>query len=91
MVRAFNRDTPFDEFVREQLAGDLLPPAHDPLRRDDQLLATGFLNVGVKSLGEQDKLLYDMNVADDQIDATCHAFLGLSANCARGHPLISLG
>jgi hypothetical protein len=85
VVRAFNRDTPFDEFIREQVAGDLLPPANDPARRDDQLLATGFLNVGTKSLGEQDKDLYDMNVADDQIDATCHAFLALSANCARCH------
>ncbi len=85
VVRALNRDTPFDEFIREQIAGDLLPAASDPARRDDQLLATGFLNVGVKSLGEQDKDLYDMNVADDQIDATCHAFLALSANCARCH------
>jgi len=85
VVRAFNRNTPFDEFVREQIAGDLLPPSADPARRDDQLLAAGFLNVGVKSLGEQDKMLYDMNVADEQIDATCHAFLGLSANCARCH------
>ena len=85
VVRAINRDTPFDEFIREQIAGDLLLPAADPVRRDDQLLATGFLNVGVKSLGEQDKDIYDMNVADDQIDATCHAFLALSANCARCH------
>ncbi len=85
VVRALNRDTPFDEFIREQLAGDLLPAAGDVLRRDDQLLATGFLNVGVKSLGESDAMLYDMNVADDQIDATCHAFLALSANCARCH------
>lgn len=85
VVRAFNRDTPFDEFIREQIAGDLIKPAVDPRRRDDQLLATGFLNVGVKSLGEQDAMLYDMNVADDQIDATCHAFLALSANCARCH------
>ena len=85
VVRALNRDTPFDEFIREQLAGDLLPAASDALRRDDQLLATGFLNVGVKSLGESDAMLYEMNVADDQIDATCHAFLALSANCARCH------
>ncbi len=85
VVRAFNRDTPFDEFIREQIAGDLLQPAADPARHDDQLLATGFLNVGVKSLGEQDAMLYDMNVADDQIDATCHAFLALSVNCARCH------
>ncbi len=85
VVRAFNRDTPFDEFIREQIAGDLQPPAADVARHDDQLLATGFLNVGVKSLGEQDAMLYDMNVADDQIDATCHAFLALSANCARCH------
>ena len=85
VVRALNRDTPFDEFIREQLAGDLLPAASDALRRDDQLLATGFLNVGVKSLGESDAMLYEMTVADDQIDATCHAFLALSANCARCH------
>ncbi len=85
VVRSFNRDTPFDDFIREQIAGDLLPPANDSVRRDDQLLATGFLNIGVKSLGEQDQMLYDMNVADDQIDATCHAFLALSANCARCH------
>ena len=85
VVRSLNRDTPFDEFAREQIAGDLLPPASDPARRDEQLLATGFLNVGVKSLGEQDMTLYDMNVADEQITATTQAFLGLSANCARCH------
>ncbi|MFM7604597.1 MAG: DUF1553 domain-containing protein [Prosthecobacter sp.] len=80
VIRAFNRDVPFDQFVREQIAGDLLPNASD-----EQLLATGFLNVGTRSLGEQDLLLYEMNLADDLIDTTCHAFLALSANCARCH------
>ena len=84
VVRAFNRNVPFDQFIREQLAGDLLPAAI-PGQRDEQLLATGFLTVGTKSLGEQDRTLYELNLADDQIDATCHAFLALSANCARCH------
>jgi hypothetical protein len=84
VIRAFNRGVPFDEFIREQLAGDLLP-AVNPTLRDEHLLATGFLNVGVKTLGEMDKLQYELNVADDQIDATCRAFLALTVNCARCH------
>lgn len=83
-IRAFNRDVPFDQFIREQIAGDLIP-ASTPQQRDEQLLATGFLNVGTRSLGEQDLILYEMNLADDLIDTTCHAFLALSANCARCH------
>ena len=84
VVRALNRNTPFDQFIREQLAGDLLP--HDSAwQRDEQLLATGFLNIGMKTLGEQDLTLYELNLADDQIDATCRAFLALTANCSRCH------
>jgi hypothetical protein len=84
VVRAFNENVPFDHFIRMQIAGDLLPAAN-ARERDDNLLATGFLNVGVKTLGEQDLTQYELNVADDQIDATCRAFLGLTANCARCH------
>lgn len=84
VVRAFNRNVPYDQFIREQLAGDLLPAA-TPELRDQQLLGTGFLTVGTKSLGEKDITLYELNLADDQIDVTFHAFLALSANCARCH------
>jgi len=84
VIRAFNRGVPFDEFIREQLAGDLLSTT-DPVLHDEHILATGFLNVGMKTLGEMDKLQYELNIADEQIDATCHAFLALSVNCARCH------
>ncbi len=84
VVRAFNRNVPFDRFIREQIAGDLLPVT-DPKLADEQLLGTGFLAIGTKTLGEMDPLTYELNVADDQIDTTCRAFLALSANCARCH------
>jgi Protein of unknown function (DUF1553)/Protein of unknown function (DUF1549) len=84
VVDAFNRNTPFDKFIRQQIAGDLLPAA-SPEERDENLLGTGFLTVGVKSLGEQDLVQYELNIADDQIDATTRAFLGLTVSCARCH------
>ena len=84
VIRAFNANTPFDHFVRQQMAGDLLPHA-DGAERDENLLGTGFLAVGVKTLGEQNLEQYELNVADDQLDATTRAFLGLSAGCARCH------
>lgn len=84
VVDAFNKNTPFDKFIRQQIAGDLLPAA-TPAEHDENLLGTGFLTVGVKSLGEQDLVQYELNVADDQIDATCRAFLGLTVSCARCH------
>ncbi len=84
VVDAFNKNTPFDRFIRQQIAGDLLPAA-TPEERDENLLGTGFLTVGVKTLGEQDIVQYELNVADDQIDATSRAFLGLTVACARCH------
>ncbi len=84
VIEALNKGTPFDKFIRQQLAGDLLPAA-TPVERDDNLLGTGFLTVGVKSLGEQDLVTYELNTADDQIDATTRAFLGLTVACARCH------
>jgi len=84
VVEALNRNTPFDKFIRQQLAGDLLPAA-TAAERDENILGTGFLTVGVKSLGEQDMVTYELNIADDQIDATTRAFLGLTVACARCH------
>lgn len=57
VVSAFNRDLPFDEFVREQIAGDLLPPDGDPngpvvaAKQSDRLTATGFLVIGREDAG----------------------------------------
>ena len=84
VVDAFNRNTPFDKFIRQQIAGDLLPVAK-PEERDENLLGTGFLTVGVKPLNEANVVQYELNIADDQIDATTRAFLGLTVSCARCH------
>jgi hypothetical protein len=84
VVDALNKNPPFDHFIRQQIAGDLLP-AKTPEERDANLLGTGFLTIGVKSLGEQNLLQYELNLADDEIDAVCRGFLGLTVSCARCH------
>ena len=84
VIRAFNKDKPYDQFVREQIGGDLLPAADDRQRRE-QMVATGFLLVGPKMLSERDKERLYLDVADEQIDSTGRAFLGLTLGCARCH------
>jgi hypothetical protein len=75
---------PFDQFIREQIAGDLLP--HQSLaQRDRQLIATGMLALGPKSLNEPQKEKFKMDVVDEQIDVVSRAFIGLTASCARCH------
>jgi mono/diheme cytochrome c family protein len=84
VIAAFNDDKPYDEFVREQIAGDLLPPADDLARRA-RLIATGFLAIGPKNLDSQDKELLRMDVVDEQLDTIGRAMLGLAIGCARCH------
>ncbi|HTU18812.1 MAG TPA: DUF1549 and DUF1553 domain-containing protein [Gemmataceae bacterium] len=84
VVAAFNADKPFDRFVREQIAGDLLPAASQA-QRDEQLTATGFLVVGPKILANRDVEQRKMDVVDDQVDTIGRAFLGLTLGCARCH------
>jgi len=84
VITAFNADKPFDEFVREQLAGDLLP-ATDPRRQAELQIATGFLALGPKSHIERNSTQFELDVADEQIEATTTAFLGLTVACARCH------
>ncbi|NNE91206.1 MAG: DUF1553 domain-containing protein [Verrucomicrobiales bacterium] len=84
VITAFNSDVPYHEFVRQQIAGDLLP-FENPGDRDSKMIATGFLTIGPKTFNESDPLLFELNTADEQIDATCRAFLALTANCSRCH------
>ena len=75
VIRAFNEDLPFNEFVTDQLAADLVRPKLPRWR----LAALGFLTLG---------RLFDNNVndqIDDQIDTTTRGFLGLTVACARCH------
>jgi hypothetical protein len=84
VVNAFNRDKPYDAFIKEQLAGDLLPAPNDDIR-NEHLTATGFLTLGAKVLAEQDKPKLLMDIVDEQIEVTSKAFLGLTVACARCH------
>ena len=84
VINAFNKDKPYDQFVCEQLAGDLMK-ADDPDVRAERLTATGFLVMGAKVLAEQDKPKLVMDIADEQIEVTSKAFLGLTVACARCH------
>jgi cytochrome c553 len=85
VVQAFNRDKPYDQFILEQLAGDLLPGPTDLPTRAERVIATGFLMVGPKALAETDKEQTRLDIADEQLDVTSRAFLGLTVSCARCH------
>jgi len=84
VIRAFQHDRPFDQFLREQIAGDLLPYDSDA-QREEQLVATGFLALGPKMLSERDKPKLQMDVVDEQITSVGQAFLGMTLGCARCH------
>jgi hypothetical protein len=84
VIDAFNADKPFDRFIKEQIAGDLLP-ASGKLQRDQLNIATGFLALGPKDLNERNPTQFSLNNVDEQIDTTTRAFLGLTVACARCH------
>ena len=84
VIDAFQTDKPYDQFVREQIAGDLLPYDSSG-QQSDQIIATGFLMLGPKMLSERDKLKLEMDVVDEQIDTVGRVFMGLTLGCARCH------
>jgi mono/diheme cytochrome c family protein len=84
VIESFERDRPFDQFLREQLAGDLLQ-ADSIEQRQRQQIATTFLTLGNTNLEEQDKLQLDMDVVDEQIDVIGKGMLGQTIACARCH------
>ena len=84
VIDSLNADKPFDHFIREQIAGDLLPIASDK-EWAQNLVATGFLAVGQKLVGEVEDRKFFADLVDEQIDATTRAFLGLTVSCARCH------
>ena len=85
VVNAFNQDLPYNQFVREQIAGDLLQPK-DPDKIDTNgIIATGMYAIGNWGNGDADKDKILTDIADDQVDVTGRAFLGLTLACARCH------
>ena len=85
VVSSLNRDKPYDQFLLEQLAGDLLPPTDDLAARYERLIATGFLSLGPKVLAEVDAQKMEMDIIDEQVDTFGRAVLGLTLGCARCH------
>jgi len=84
VIAAFNTDKPYNQFIKEQLAGDLMK-SDDPKVRAERLIATGFLAIGPKTLNERSGLKFELDNVDEQIDVTTQAFLGITAACARCH------
>ena len=80
VIDAFNRDLPYDEFVRDQLGGDLVEPVDET-----RIAATAFLAIGTKILAEKDSVKKRADIVDEQLDTIGRVFLGLSIGCARCH------
>ena len=89
VVRAFNNDKPFDQFVREQIAGDeLVPAAPQNAEEADSLIATGYLRLGqwdstAAIFQEEDRLRAEQ--MSDLTNTTASAFLGLTMSCCQCH------
>ena len=85
VVRALNADKPYDRFVIEQLAGDLLPVPKNRTAYFDQLAAPGFLSIGPWFADCADPNSLRMDIIDEQMSTATQAFLGLNFGCARCH------
>ena len=83
-MNAFRNDKPFDQFIREQVAGDLLP-SRTAAERDERQVATGFLALGVKDVNQRFKVRFVMDNVDEQIDTVTRSVLAVTASCARCH------
>jgi mono/diheme cytochrome c family protein len=83
VVDAFNRDQPYDEFLRDQLAGDILAAKGPPERYAPRVIATGYLALARRFDHDSDKSMHLTH--EDGIDTLGKAFLGLTLGCARCH------
>ena len=84
VIESVNADVPLDRFIREQIAGDLIP-AGSPVDRRRNLAATAFLALGPTNYEEQQKQQLRFDVIDEQLETIGRAFLGQTIGCARCH------
>lgn len=84
LINAFNTDKPFDEFVREQIAGDLIP-TDSTERRAENITATGFLMLGDVEIVNPDKGKMEADHIDSQISKIGTVFMGMTIGCVRCH------
>ncbi len=80
VIKSFNDDKPFDQFVREQLAGDEIPDASS-----EAIIATGYYRLGLFDDEPADPKQARFDELDDWVATTSQAFLGMTMNCARCH------
>lgn len=80
VIRSFNDDKPYDQFLREQLAGDELPEV-----TDETIIATGYYRLGIWDDEPADPLQARYDELDDIMSTTGQAMLGLTVGCARCH------
>ncbi|MFN0111329.1 MAG: PSD1 and planctomycete cytochrome C domain-containing protein [Blastocatellia bacterium] len=82
VIRAINADMPYDQFIREQLAGDQLKPAAET--KPEDLIATGFVRSG-PTVDNANNEQTRSDELDDMVSTTSSVFLGLTVGCARCH------
>ncbi|MEM7697681.1 MAG: DUF1549 and DUF1553 domain-containing protein, partial [Verrucomicrobiota bacterium] len=80
VIDSFNQDKPYDQFVREQLAGDEIDPG-DP----DVFTGTGFLRLGVYEYNQRNARMHWDLILSEMTNVTSEAFLGLGMGCAQCH------
>ncbi len=80
VIRSLNDDKPYDQFLREQVAGDELPEV-----TPETIIATGFYRLGIWDDEPADRMQAKFDQLDDLVTTTSQAFLGLTVNCARCH------
>ena len=87
LIRAFNQDVPYDELIREHVAGDLLdePRLNPEEPFNESVIGTGFWFLGEATHAPVDVKADEAGRIDNQIDVLCKSFLGLTVACARCH------
>jgi hypothetical protein len=89
VIDSWNRDLPYDQFLREQVAGDLIaqqdPPGQTLAEKQRRHIATTFLTLTDANLEDQDKEKLRMDVVDEQLNVIGKAFLAQTLGCARCH------
>ena len=84
VIKSLNNDKPYDLFIKEQIAGDLLESSN-PEQREERLISTAFLLLGPTNYELQDKTILEMDIIDEQLDTIGKSFMGLTLGCARCH------
>lgn len=84
LIRSFNQDKPYDQFMQEQIAGDEMPAGNNA-NRSDRLVALGFLRMGTWEADANFKTQLRQDVLNELTGTVGQVFLGFTVGCARCH------